>query len=268
MDKSEKNKFRKLLYKYNMLFKFLKKHNINKEINFDDWEDKDFNKLKYWIDAIEEGVLIDLNSKISLLGAVNIKDVKLSMFARKREDGKFEAISLWNSNIKERFYFKYGNCKDGYIETNNIYLILNSEAYQSDDINIDEMQESFYNKDLSKGELTLMNLQLLEVLTAYDITKNMNLLNYAKYLSNILMKNDKSSTIEYINYAQILKRENKLTDEVCKKLIEIRDNSNDITIKIGCNLLLENKTEVSILIKKLDSQTLQMFKKYPIAIYL
>ena len=153
------------------------------------------------------------------------------------------------------------------MEINNFYLVLNSEAYQSDDINFEEMKKSFFQKNLSDGELTLMNLQLLEVLKAYDITKNLELLEYAKYLSDILLHKDKSS-INYINYAQILKRENNITDEICKELLKIRDNSDEIEIKIGCNILLENKTEVSILLEKLNSQTLEGFKKYPIAIYL
>lgn len=263
----EHNKFKKLLNKYIDLSNFFKKHKINKKIDFDKWEDKDFYRLEKWIDAIENKNTMKLNSDISLLGSIAIKDLRLSIFAGKREDGKFDIISLWNSNITNKFYFRYENCKDDYIETNNFYLVLNSEAYQSDDINFEEMKKSFFQKNLSDGELTLMNLQLLEVLKAYDITKNLELLEYAKYLSDILLHKDKSS-INYINYAQILKRENNITDEICKELLKIRDNSDEIEIKIGCNILLENKTEVSILLEKLNSQTLEGFKKYPIAIYL
>lgn len=68
----------------------------------------------------------------------------------------------------------------------------------------------------------------------------MGLLEYAKYLSDILLQRD-NSFVNYINYAQILKRENNITDETCKKLLKIRDNSDEVEIKIACNILLENK---------------------------
>ena len=264
---SEQSKFKNLLKKYIDLSNFFKKHKINKKINFDKWEDKDFYKLEKWIDAIENKSTMKLNSDISLLGSIAIKDLRLSIFAGKREDGKFDITSLWNSNISNKFYFRYENHKEDYIETNNFYLVLNSEAYQSDDVNFEEMKKSFCQESLSDGELTLMNFQLLEVLKAYDITKRLGLLEYAKYLSDILLQRD-NSFVNYINYAQILKRENNITDETCKKLLKIRDNSDEVEIKIACNILLENKKEVSILIEKLDTQTLEEFKKYPIAVYL
>ena len=124
------------------------------------------------------------------------------------------------------------------------------EAYQADDINILEMQTSFE-----------------EILKAYDITKNDNLLQYTKFLTNLLLNHNQNSPIYYINYCQILKREIKLTGENIDKIIDIRNNCDALEIKLGCNLLLDNKTEVNSLLKKIDSQTLEVFKSYPISIY-
>ena len=264
---SEQYKFKNLLDKYNILLEFFKKHKISKNINFDDWEDKDFNKLEFWINAIENKKTIKLNSEISLLGSIDIKEIKLSVFATKRDDGKFNVESIWNNNMAKKYYFRYGDGDDA-IETTNFYLALNSQAYQADDINFDEMKNYIDNISLSEGEYFLMNFQLLEVLNAYDIKKSKDLLDYAKYLINILIKADPDSPIYYINYSQILKRENNISDENYKKLIEIRDNSSSTEIKICCNLLLDNKSEANILTQKLDNLTLEEFKKFPIAIYL
>lgn len=141
------------------------------------------------------------------------------------------------------------------------------EAYQADDINILEMQTSFEDMKLSDGEYFLMNMQVLEILKAYDITKNDNLLQYTKFLTNLLLNHNQNSPIYYINYCQILKREIKLTGENIDKIIDIRNNCDALEIKLGCNLLLDNKTEVNSLLKKIDSQTLEVFKSYPISIY-
>lgn len=265
-NKEEEKKFNNLLNKYIGLDNFFRKHNISKDINLDNWEDKDFNKLSFWIAAIEDKKAIALNSNISLVGAVGIKNIKLSIFARINKDKKFEIESLWNNNISKKYYFKYSSNLEE-IETNNFYLVLNSEAYQSDDINILEMQKSFENTTINDGEYILMNMQVLEILKAFDITKSDNLLQYAKYLTELLLKHDSNNPIYTINYSQILKRENKLMEKDIDKLIYIRDNNNELEIKLGCNLLLENKNEVNYLIKKFDSQTLEVFKSYPISIY-
>lgn len=266
LNKKEEERFINLLNRYLYLDDFFKNHNISKDVNFDNWEDKDFNKLFFWISAIKNKKEINLNSNISLVGSINIKDIRLSVFARINKNKKFEIESLWNNNISKKYYFKYNADKEE-IETNNFYLVLNEEAYQADDINILEMQKSFEDMKLSDGEYFLMNMQVLEILKAYDITKNDNLLQYTKFLTNLLLNHNQNSPIYYINYCQILKRENKLTGENIDKIIDIRNNCDALEIKLGCNLLLDNKTEVNSLLKKIDSQTLEVFKSYPISIY-
>ena len=73
---------------------------------------------------------------------------------------------------------------------------------------------------------------------------------YTKFLTNLLLNHNQNSSIYYINYCQILKRENKLTGENIDKIIDIRNNCDALEIKLGCNLLLDNKTEVNSLLKK------------------
>lgn len=266
-NKEEEKKFNNLLSKYIVIDDFFRKHNISKDINLDNWEDKDFNKLSFWIAALEEKKAITLNSSANLVGSIDIKDIRLSIFARRNEDKKFEIESLWNNNISKKYYFKYSSNLEK-IETNNFYLVLNSEAYQSDDINILEMQKSFEDMEISDGEYILMNMQVLEILKAYDITKNEILLNYAEYLIDLLLKHDFSNPIYYINYVQILKRQNKISDDNLIKLVEIKEQSDETEIKLACNILLDNKNEVKALLKTIDSNTLEIFKQYPISIYL
>ncbi len=266
-NKKEEKRFNELLDKYIKIDNYFQKHNISKDINLDKWEDADLNKLFFWINAIDNKKAVSLKSDISRVGSLKIKDIRISIFARINGNKMFEVESLWNNNICNKYFFKYkSNLEE--IETNNFYLVLNSEAYQSDDINILEMRNIFDDAELTDGEYNLMNMQVLEILKAYDITKKNDLLQYAKYLTEHLLKYDSENPIYYINYSQILKRESALADEIIAKLIDIRDKNERLEIKLGCNLLLDNKTEVNILKKKIDSQTLEVFKSYPISIYL
>lgn len=263
----EKIKFKELLNKYIAIREFLIRHNVSKDICLDDWTNEDFNKLIFWINAIDDNKLVNLESDTSLIGSISIKDIKLSIFAKINKNKKFEVQSLWNNNLSNKYNFKYQSDEEE-IETNNLYLALNSESYQSDDVNIDEMKETFKNKNMTDGEYTLMNLQVLEIIKAYDIVKREELLQYAKYLTKILLKHEQENPVYKINYFQILKRKNELTEKQIDEIINLRDNSDEIEIKIGCNLLIDNKKETKFLIKKLNTETIEVFKQYPISIYM
>lgn len=264
----EFTKFKTLLSQYEELKQILLKHNVNKDLNFDEWQDKDFDKLNIWLTAIEDKVPLNLKSEISLIGSITIKDLRLSIMAHKNEEGSFNIENLWNNIDYKKYVFKY-QTNEKEIKTNNLYLTLNSEAYLSDDINFDEMREIFTDYSLSDDEYELLNAQVLEIIKAYDCNKNSNLLSYAKFLvNNLLEKDSDSHDIYYINLCQILKRENKLTDEEIKELMNIKTKNSDVEIQLCCSLLMDSKVEASILIKNIDYQTMESFKTYPISIYL
>ena len=167
----EFTKFKTLLSQYEELKQILLKHNVNKDLIFDEWQDKDFNKLNIWLTAIEDKAPLNLKSEISLIGSIEIKDLRLSIMAHKNKKGSFNIESLWNNIDYKKYVFKYQNSEKEII-TNNLYLTLNSEAYLSDDINFNEMREIFTDYSLSDGEYELLNAQVLEIIKAYDFNKN------------------------------------------------------------------------------------------------
>ena len=183
-------------------------------------------------------------------------------------DHKFKIETIWNNNMAFKYAFKY-DCNGMELHSNNLFLNLIAEAYEADDINYDEMIKVFDNYSLSDDEYTLMNFQVLDVLKTYDITRNEKLLDYAYYLSKILLKNkSKDYDIHYINYCQILKRKEMLTDESKEKLITIRDNSNQPEIKLSCCLLLDSFLEANLILKNMSEDNIKIFKDYPISRFL
>lgn len=263
------NTFEEQINQYINFEKILEKHNITKDLKFDEWDDKDFDKINIWLSAIDDGVVLNLESNINLIGSIQIKDLRLSILAIKEtENDKFKVESLWNIENHNKYHFKYsGQNKE--IETNVLYLILNKEAYMSDDINIEEMKKVIKESDLKKEEYNLLNLQVLEILKAYDLNKNAKLLEYAEWLVTILIEKDKDSyEVYYINYCQILKRNGKLTEAEMVELIKIKENTNNLEVKLWCNVLLENKIEANILLKSFDEKSIELLKKYPIAKFL
>lgn len=260
--------FDELFIQYSEMKQLLLKHNIFKDVNLDLWEDNDFYNFNVWMNAIENHKKIKLKSKICLLGSKEIGDLKISIITMKDEEDNHIVESIWNNGNYDRFHFKLVN-GDIEVYNNNIFLNLNDNAYLADDINFDEMKNVFKEYSFKDEEYNLLNLQVLEIIKAFDICNNEKLLEYADYLINILLEKDKNFyEIYYINYCQILKRMNRLNESNMFELIKIRDNTTNEEIKICCNLLLDNKIEANILIKKLNTDSLKILKSYPISKYL
>ena len=261
------NNFNELLNKYNELKSLLLKHNVKEDIDLDKWSDSDIDEFNIWMDAIENGTLLSLKSENSIIGSKKFGTLKMSIMATITEDKKFKIESIWNNNIGNKYNFMYSNGEKEYY-SNNIFLNLISEVYESDDINYDEMKESIEKERLTEDTCVLINSQVLNIIDAYDKVQKEELLDYAKYLTNKLIDSQKDSDIYFINYCQILKRQNKLTEQEQEKLMDIKEKNTRIDIKLSCCLLLDSKIESRVLLSKLSDKELESYKSYPISKYL
>lgn len=267
-DISNIDNFKELESNYSELKKVLLKHNITKDINLDLWTQDDFKQFNIWMNAIEFGNKISLQSDTSLIGNKTIQDLKLSIVASRTPDGLFGVDSIWNCEKKDRYHFKVVNDEQE-ILTDNLFLNLNEECYHSDDINVKEMIDVMSNYNFAKEEYQLLNLQVLDVIKAYDNSNNLELLDYALFLTNLLLEKDADlREIYYINYCQILKRKNELGKKEIEELIKIRETTTKNDIKLCCNALIDNIVEKNILLSKLDSDTKNIMMNYPISKYI
>lgn len=248
--------------------KFLSDHNIEKDINLDSWKYDEFVNLLIFIDGIENKTPVRIKDwDVSRIGSIKIKDLIFSIFAKKQKEGNYILYSLWNDKKLEKYYFTY-NTGIEKIKTQNIYSILNAQAYCSDDIDISLMKNIMKNYKLEQNEEILINLQALEIIKAYDINKNNDLLDYALFLLEKIKNYENLKEIVIINKLQISKRKNMLSEEDKALLLKIKDNYEDIFYKISINLLIDNKNEAQELFKKLSIEQQKAYKDYPIAIYL
>ena len=116
----------------------------------------------------------------------------------------------------------------------------------------------------------MINGQVLNLIDAYDINNNPELLKYAKWLTNNLLEHstDEDKNVYFINYCQILKRMSMLNANEKKELFKIKESSSDFLTKICCNLLLDNKQDANMIIEQLDENALATLKGFPISKYL
>ena len=265
-----KDSFGKIYDEYKSIESFLSKHNVKKDLNFDLWTNDDFKNLGIIISSIENKRAISFNGSLnSMLGPYKIKDLSLSILAVRRNDGLFETYSIWNSDNQYN-NFKITIPGNNDILCNNKFMVLNKEAYLSDDINYDEMKNSFKNIEYNKDNKILINAQVLNLIDIYDENNNKDLLDYSMWLTNNLLthSNEEDKHIYFINRCQILKRLDSISKEDKEELFKIKENTTDSLTKISCNLLLDNKEDANIIISKLDENALATLKEFPISKYI
>lgn len=264
-----KDRFQNL---YNICLKiknFCDTHKINKDINLDVWSDKDIHQFLIWINAIDNHKIINIKEwKTSTMGSIQIADIRFSIIANILPNGAFYVDSIWNAKYYSTYEYTYISDDDNKISTQNIFSILNKEAYESDDINIKEMIEKYNKYQLLPREDELLNLQALEVIKAYDSTKNTKLLEYADFLLHKIKKLFVDKNIININLFQIIKRNRNFNDSELMEILKIKENSSNTQIKISANILLGNIKEAELLLNSLEKADKEQFLEFPIAMFI
>lgn len=262
--------FNSQLALYNKILNFINNHNINKDINLDDWDYKDINNFIVWIKAIDENIPIKIkNFTSSVIGSIKIHDICFSIFAEYKDDGSIKVNSIWNSNTNNKYLFIMSNTENTEkFETTNIFDFLNKDTYLSDDINFSEMKKYYNENELQQDEEYVINMQALEAILAYDENKNKNLLDYANFLLDKIINKKNMNEVAIINKYQIKKRLKKLTFDDKYKLMKILEKkNNELFYNISINLLLDKKDEAKKQFEKLTELEKKEYLKYPISIF-
>lgn len=255
---------------YNVIKGFMDTHSINKDIDLDKWDENDFKRLFNWIDAIDSNTESQIdNFNSSIMGSIKIKDLRFSVLAGLKPNGRFWVESIWNNPEGKKYRFIYGNPEDkNSIKTNDVFDVLNKEAYLSDDINFEEMKKHYNGIVIDREKATLINFQVLELILAYDENGNDGLLNYAEYLLEKIEKIDDLKEVAFINKCQIKKRQNKLGIDDKRRLLKIKEQNLGLIFDISVNILIDNKDEAKIQFESLNDEEKGEYLKFPISKYL
>lgn len=165
--------------------------------------------------------------------------------------------------------FMRGNPDDeNKFETTNIFDFLNKEAYLSDDIDFEEMKKYYDNNKIEQNEEFSINMQILELILAYDESKNPLLLEYADFLLDKIIELDSIKDIAFINRCQIRKRLNTLTLDEKIELNRILEKNQGEYFDISIDLILDKKEEALKKFINMPKELQEEYKRFPIAKYL
>ena len=129
--------------------------------------------------------------------------------------------------------------------------------------NIEIMKNSFEHEPYSEETCERYNLWLLELIKAYDESKDKKWLEFAEFLNNKILNNNKSNAY-IINKLQIIKRKRELLPEEKDILYEIKETDNNRMIQCAVAILLDNKSDYERNYSKLEEKEKKQFIEFPI----
>lgn len=129
-----------------------------------------------------------------------------------------------------------------------------------EDILLGELEKADFNED-TQGEFSLL---LMEVLAAYDMTKNEKYYDMASLLSEKLLQVSPQSDYWKINKLQILKRKRELSELEMQELENMERDTKDTKVVCAVNILLENKRKAKQVLGEMEENERDEFVRYPI----
>lgn len=125
---------------------------------------------------------------------------------------------------------------------------------------LDELQKGEFNV-VTKGNFTQL---FVEVLSAYDTTKNEKYYNVAEFICEKLMETNPEDVYLKLNMLQLIRRKREFTEDELQELEELESDTNDKKVVCAVNILLENKRRAKKELDEMSKEDKEVFMSYPI----
>ena len=244
----------------------------NRDIS--EFTNEDHKNTARLIDAILEGKPISgLKKDIPHVALLDYADTKLALvFKPIDKPDTYEIKDFFADNTYELFRVE----ENGKRLPTSKYMKLMAEDFLTignvDYTAIIESFQCYIDEPYCIDEATLL---LLQIIHAYDKSRDtrIDILEHAENMAKWLMEAENvynDIDVTRINYLQIQKRKRSLTDEEVQDLINIAEGINlenktqELSIKICANLLMDNQRVAEYFFKQLDGESKKIFQSYPI----
>lgn len=252
--------------KMEMVLKLL---NVQQDINLSTITEQEQREMHNLITAfVDKKTVHNIRKDLPVVTKVKIQDIVLILVFEETMEGsgEYNIYNFFRSNLT----VEYGrlDSDDQYITSQ--YSVLQKDDYlQISNIDYDAILPSY--QALLKNNPKIFdkaNLDMLNMIDAYDENKNAKLLQVAKSFAEWILNDDRDVLpyeIKLLNLLQIVRRERELNIDEVKQLCLITENSlTGDDIKVGAYLLLDNPIVAQMHFNMLDKDMQEAFKKYPI----
>lgn len=245
---------------------FMKKMGIQKDVDlscFDKQSQRNLNILYSGL-VLKKKVALNYNeSKLLHLNIANIHIITLYSFLSDKNGTMIDIFT-------ETPWCREGETEDeDYLDISIFEVFEPNDWLKIDNCKIDSVIASYQRLVDNKLKYEGADRTILKIViaadTAEDKTKRELLLNWAQCLSNWNLKYSQNSEMAIINDLQIKSRVRKLNSKEMEILSNILVNSNDnYELCFGSSVLLKSKPQADLFWNKLDNETKERYKDFPI----
>ncbi|CAG6368915.1 DUF4365 domain-containing protein [Streptococcus pneumoniae] len=245
---------------------FMKKMGIQKDVDlscFDKQSQRNLNILYSGL-VLKKKVALNYNeSKLLHLNIANIHIITLYSFLSDK-NGTMIDIFTETPWCRER-----ETEDEDYLDISIFEVFEPNDWLKIDNCKIDSVIASYQRLVDNKLKYEGADRTILKIVIAADMaedkTKRELLLNWAQCLSDWNLKYSKNCEMAIINDLQIKSRVRKLNSKETETLTNILVNSNDnYELCFGSSVLLKSKPQADLFWNKLDNETKERYKDFPI----
>lgn len=245
---------------------FMKKMGIQKDVDlscFDKQSQRNLNILYSGL-VLKKKVALNYNeSKLLHLNIANIHILTLYSFLSDKNGTMIDIFT-------ETPWCREGETEDeDYLDISIFEVFEPNDWLKIDNCKIDSVIASYQRLVDNKLKYEGADRTILKIVIAADMaedkTKRELLLNWAQCLSDWNLKYSKNCEMAIINDLQIKSRVRKLNSKETETLTNILVNSNDnYELCFGSSVLLKSKPQADLFWNKLDNETKERYKDFPI----
>lgn len=245
---------------------FMKKMGIQKDVDlscFDKQSQRNLNILYSGL-VLKKKVALNYNeSKLLHLNIANIHIITLYSFLSDKNGTMIDIFT-------ETPWCREGEIEDeDYLDISIFEVFEPNDWLKIDNCKIDSVIASYQRLVDNKLKYEGADRTILKIVIAADMaedkTKRELLLNWAQCLSDWNLKYSKNCEMAIINDLQIKSRVRKLNSKETETLTNILVNSNDnYELCFGSSVLLKSKPQADLFWNKLDNETKERYKDFPI----
>lgn len=245
---------------------FMKKMGVQKDVDlscFDKQSQRNLNILYSGL-VLKKKVALNYNeSKLLHLNIANIHIITLYSFLSDKNGTMIDIFT-------ETPWCREGETEDeDYLDISIFEVFEPNDWLKIDNCKIDSVIASYQRLVDNKLKYEGADRTILKIVIAADMaedkTKRELLLNWAQCLSDWNLKYSKNCEMAIINDLQIKSRVRKLNSKETETLTNILVNSNDnYELCFGSSVLLKSKPQADLFWNKLDNETKERYKDFPI----
>lgn len=194
------------------------------------------------------------------IGYISIVNLNIMLYFKEQENGKYFIFNFADGPGTCKSDYSDGKCFD-----TSKYTILKEKDFRIiSNLRYDKIEAEIMSIENS-GHYIRTNQILLEMLKAYDINHDKELLRSATRIAEWLLEKDEDKDIAYINLFQCYIRDRKLEEVELEVLDEILQNRMDNTaVSLGVNILLQDDRKAKKILEQMSKEDRELFMEFPI----